>query len=477
MVGWIILIAVLALILVLIVRAVGFKPEAASNNGAEPVSVDGQHALESLQAMVRFPTISRWAPEKADEAVFENFRAYLKQRYPLAHSHCPQERIGQSGIVFHWKGRSSESPTVLMAHYDVVPADDADAWKYPPFSGSLEGDVLWGRGTIDTKCTLCGILEAVEAQLSKGYVPQKDIFLSFSGDEEVFGTSAPAIVKWLKEKGISPALVVDEGGAVVNNIFPGVKEACALIGVGEKGMANIEISWEGHGGHASTPSRVTPMGRLAKAITQIEAHPFKANLPGPTVEMMETLGRYSGFGLKIIFANLWLFKGLISRLFSKAGGELGAMCHTTIAFTQASGSSAVNVIPTRVSAVANLRLGRDTTMEQAVAHFQKTAGESIKVKLLSGMNASPYADTSSDAWKRVKLAAGQTYPEAVVSPYIMMACSDSRNFCAICDNVLRFSPIALTKAQLGLIHGRDERLSKQQLEKCVEFFVRLIINS
>lgn len=213
MIGWLILAAVLALCAVLCIRAARFKPEAGAGAAPTPVAVDTEGTVQRLAQMVRIPTVSNYDAEKFDETQFEGFREKLRELYPRVHAMCPPVRIAHTGMLFHWKGKSSAAPVVLMAHYDVVPVDEA-GWKHPPFCGEVFDGELWGRGTLDTKITLLGILEAAERLMSEGFVPRNDVYFSFSGDEEVSGPSAPAIVEYLKERGVRPAMVVDEGGAV-----------------------------------------------------------------------------------------------------------------------------------------------------------------------------------------------------------------------------------------------------------------------
>ena len=208
------------------------------------------------------------------------------------------------------EGPFSDDATVLMAHYDVVAADSAE-WDKPPFSGEIDEDgVLWGRGAIDTKITLCAILEAAEMRMRNGFVPEHDVYLSFSGDEEIMGPSAPAIVAWMEEKSIHPALVLDEGGAVVTGVFPGVKKPCAVVGITEKGVLDIEFSARAAGGHSSAPALRQPVVDLAKAIEKISRKPFPLRLTPAAAKMFNTLGRHSSFAFRLLFANLWCFPAL-----------------------------------------------------------------------------------------------------------------------------------------------------------------------
>jgi carboxypeptidase PM20D1 len=374
---------------------------------------------------------------------------------------------------------------LLMAHYDVVPADERQ-WSKPPFAGIIEDGVLWGRGSIDTKITFCAIFEAAEALLSLGFMPMQDIYFAFGHDEETRGEGAPAIVAVLQARGIRPEMVLDEGGAIVQNLFPGVKEPIAVVGMAEKGVLDVEFVLEGSGGHSSTPGRVNPMGVMSKIILRVDKNPFRAHLPVEVREMFSVLGRHMPFGFKIIFANLWCFKPLLLVLLPLIGRELNALCRTTCVFTMAEASSASNVIPERVRAVANLRLAALDTVDNALKHLSrqamiasKKAREGadplkLRVSVVSGHNASPSCSTAAEAYRKLSGTIESVFRGTVVTPYIMLGASDSRHFCTISNNVLRFSPIKLSKEELRSIHGIDEKLAVEKVGKVVEFYAALI---
>ena len=252
MVGWVILVLVLVFLAVLLLRAAAFRPEASESAAAQPCSVDGDAAVAHLAEMVRIATVSSDDPKAFDEAKFGQFRDLLRKLYPHVFASCGFEQLDHTEILFKWSGKSSAAPAVLMAHYDVVAVEES-RWKHPPFCGEIFEGELWGRGTLDTKITLMGILESADRLIAEGFVPENDIYMAFAGDEEVNGTGAQSAVKTLKDRGIRPAIVVDEGGAVVSGIFPGVKEPMAVIGIGEKGLANMRLTAKSEGGHASHP--------------------------------------------------------------------------------------------------------------------------------------------------------------------------------------------------------------------------------
>ena len=473
MILWILLGAVALLIVVVLLRAAAFRPKEEPLEESPAPELDGERIVESLRRMIRCKTVSSYDAGKMDDVEFEKFRSLLKERYPTVYERCSCDRVGRNGLLYCCKGKEPGKETVLMAHYDVVPVSEEE-WEKPPFEGAVEDGVLWGRGAIDTKVTLCGVMEAMEHMLKEGFVPQHDIYLSFGGDEESASTDAPAIVAELENRGVKPDMVVDEGGAVVNGVFPGVSQPCALIGAGEKGLCNIRISAKSGGGHASTPPKVTALGQVSRAVAAIESHPMGASFPKPTLEMFDILGRRAPFVYRILFGNLWLFSGLLKKVFTKMGGEMNAMCRTTVAFTVAEGSSAPNVLPSEASVVANCRISGIDTVESTLAYFKAHCPAGLTAQVLQGSDPTPYADTKGPQWGKVKKAIHAAYPDAVVAPYVMLACSDSRHFCKICDNVMRFSPLRLTKEERGLIHAANERIPVEKAVDCAKFYVKLI---
>ena len=327
---WLILAALAVLAAVVLVRTVRFTPGPAPAVPAGEETIDRDKAVENLRTLVRCRTVSNTDRALEDEAEFEKLIHTLPELYPNVFKVCKFERLEDRALLFTWTGKAHTDPTVLMAHYDVVDVDEA-GWKKPPFDAVLEDGVVWGRGTLDTKVTFNGVLTAADKLIGEGYVPAQDIYFAFSGGEEVNGLGAVHIVDWFEANHITPALVVDEGGAVVEDVFPGVKQPCGLIGIAEKGMLNVEYKVKSGGGHASAPKPHSPLVALSEACTKIESHPFKAHVTKPVAEMFDTLGRYSNFTYRMIFANLWLFGDVLDSICRKSGGELNALMRTTVA--------------------------------------------------------------------------------------------------------------------------------------------------
>lgn len=484
-------------VVILLVRAALYRPLSAevypvqrSVDSTSP-DVSYEEAACHLAELVSCRTVipkSENGGGKEDEGGYEQykkFRSLLKKFYPLIHSNLDLELVNEHSLLYRWVGQGSEKPLVLLAHYDVVPAFK-EQWQHPPFDGVIVEGVIWGRGTLDTKGTLCGICEAVEGMLIKGFKPARDIYFAFGHDEETMGAGAPGIVEILKNRDVYPELVLDEGGAIIQGVFPGVDRPIAVIGLAEKGIVDIEVVLEGSGGHSSTPGRINPLSEMSKIILRLDKNPFRSYLPGEVKEMFAVIGRHMPFTFRIIFANMWCFQPLLTTILPLLGRELNALCRSTCVFTMVEGSKASNVIPDRVRAVANLRLAAIDPLDEALKHITEQAFAAsqkarkareplkLKVSLLHGHNASASSSTASAAYQTLKQTISESFRDTIVSPYIMLGATDSRHYCAICDNVFRFSPIRMNKEELHSIHGVDERITVEKLGGIVDFYRTLI---
>ena len=474
MIGILILLALLAFIAVVAVRTKNFTPREQPALTGDSYSFDRDAAVDALAQLVRCKTVSYNDPSLEDNAEFDNLISLLPTLYPRVFDVCSVRQLPDRALLLRWPGRNHGDPAVLMAHYDVVPVDE-DKWEKPPFAGILENGILWGRGTLDTKVTFNGIFSAANYLIGKGFRPENDIYFAFSGGEEVNGKGAANIVQYFIDHHVQPAIVVDEGGAVVENVFPGVSQPCGLIGIAEKGMLNAQFRTLSAGGHASAPKPHTPVGILAAACKRVEDHPFKAHIEGPAAKMFDTLGRYSTPLYRMIFANMWCFGWVIDLLGRLSGGEMNALVRTTVAFTQMEGSSARNVIPPEAKMVANMRLNPHDDLASALGYLRRVVkNPDVEVTALEGFNPSPISETDCPAWNKVASAVANTWPGCIVSPYLMVQCSDSRHYGKLSNHVYRFSAMDMTAEERATIHGNNERIRVESVAKAVEFYIRLM---
>ena len=465
-VGIILLLFIIALIKTLLTptRIAGYKPY--------PDPDREQKYAEVLAEMIRCETVS-YSGEK-DPEKYRNFHKVLKMLFPLVFEKLEVTDL-DGNLLIHWKGSSSDKPLVLMSHQDTVPADGK--WLHEPFSGDIVHGRVWGRGTSDTKGTLMGFFQAVEELLEEGYTPKQDLYLSSSCTEEWSGPGCPTIVRELKKRGVKPYLVCDEGGGILTDPIDGVPGNFAMIGVVEKGMANVKFTAKGSGGHASSPEKDSPIARLSKFVCEMEkGKAFKKELRPEIFTMFKTFAPYSCLGLKFVFSNLWLFKPLLPAAMAQLSPQVGAMLSTTIAFTMQSGSENYNSIPLEATLGANVRFIPHQGMDESLKILETKASKyNISMEVIEAENFSKIADTKCDAFRMMQSTVEKTFPGIVTSPIILVGSTDATIYDEICDTVVRFAPVIYGQEQLECIHAPNENIETNCLPGCVDFYKNLII--
>ncbi len=387
------------------------------------------------------------------------------------------ERINDYALIYKWKGtNSSQKPIGLTSHYDVVPVLEGTEtnWEHDPFGGVVADGMIFGRGTLDDKIGVIGILEAVEYLLGEDYTPERDVYLMFGFDEEIGGElGAKAIAKTLRNRGIQFEFVLDEGGAIVENMVPGVDQPVAVVGIAEKGSATAELTIEGSGGHSSQPKDHTNIGRIAAAIAKLEDTQFDEELRGPVNNLFEFVAPEMSFPLKYVFANKTIFKPIIEKILLKEPAT-AALLRTTIAPTIFQAGEQYNALPEKASAIINLRLMPGDSLEDVEKFIKETIDdEDIKVKV-SGIEASKVSSVDSWHFKSIQQAARNVYKEAIVAPYLMFAGSDARPYDQISDNTYRFLPVLITGDDLNKMHGTNEQVSEENFINAIIFYVEII---
>ncbi|MDO9377637.1 MAG: M20/M25/M40 family metallo-hydrolase [Nocardioidaceae bacterium] len=433
-------------------------------------------AVDALRALVRIRTVSHADPALRDEEPFVAVVAELRRRFPLLHEQLELTPIPGHALLFRWPGRSAARPVVLMAHLDVVPVDDAAPWQHPAWEARVVDGHVWGRGTLDDKGPLVCTAAAVERLLARGFVPAQDVWLSFGTTEEVSGETAPLAVDELERRGVRPWFVVDEGGAVASDAFPGVTRPVGVVGVAEKGTTTIELRVDGRGGHASTPARMDATARVARAVVRLDRSPMPVSVPAPTIELFRRLAPHAPRPLRRLMAGAGSLRPVLARVLVAAGPETAAMARTTVAVTTLSGSPAHNVLASTARAGVNVRVMVGDTVDGVVAHLRRAIhDEKVRVSVVESGEASPVSPVDDDAFRLLERTIGEQFPEAVVAPYVMMAATDARFFTRICPRVYRWSPLRMSGEQRASLHSFDERVGVDDLADGVLWYERLLV--
>lgn len=461
---------IVLLLLIAAVRAL-LLPSQKSTYVPNPDPDRAMALAKKLSRMVQYDTVS--VPDTNQREKFLGFHKILEELFPLVHDRLEKTEI-DGNLLFFWKGKSSEKPLVLMSHQDVVPAEGQ--WQHGPFSGDIENGLVWGRGTSDTKCSVMAFFQAVEELLAAGYVPENDVYLSSSCTEEWSGDGCPKLVNELKKRGVRPWLVCDEGGGVITDPMGGIKGNFAMLGVFEKGRANVRFTAKSDGGHASTPPAHSPIARLSAFVNEVETRRvFRRKLPKEVAAMFETLAPYATFPMKLIFSNLWLFRPILLQVLPMISSQAGAMIRTTAAFTMLSGSDAFNVLPQEATLGANLRFIPHQGMEESLSILKKLAKKhKLSMDVVIANDYTKPVDIHGEAFQTMQRTVERTFPGCPSSPYVMTGATDSRFYQDICENVVRFAPVVYGPMQMKGMHGIDETIGMSCLPGAVDFYKNLI---
>lgn len=464
----------LLLIIVILVRTFTFKEKNNVQRKGGEIPKSSEDIVYKLGQIIKCKTVSHNDANLIDFKEFDKMIELTKKLWPTVYEKCEFTETDDRALMFYLKGKSNEKPTVLMAHYDVVPV--TEGWDSDPFLGEVKDGYLYGRGTIDTKGTMACCLSALEEALKEGYIPNNDLYLTFGSNEEVCGNSQYNLVIKLKEKNIKPALVFDEGGGILENAFPGVNSDIAFLGMVEKGMLNIKLSIDSNGGHSSSPKKNGPVIKLSKALIKLEKHPMKPQLTQTTDELLRVMGKNASFGLRLVLANLWLFKPLVKKIFTIASSDTRALLTSTFAFTTLNGGNQINIIPNHVEAGINCRLAPFDTCEDVIKHVKNVINDpDIKITYENTNKIYPECSFKQPGYQLIKDTIVETYNGTVVSPFIMLGGTDGRHYCEISDCVIRFTPMKLTNDDRKGVHGLNEKVKVETLEKCLEFYRRLLM--
>jgi carboxypeptidase PM20D1 len=449
---------------------------------AEPVAVptiDADAAAEHLAGLLQIPTVS--LPSGGTDAAFEALHAYLAATYPRVHAAMQVEAIGHSRL-YRWEGRdASRPPVLLLAHLDVVPVEPGTEsdWRQPPFSGAIANGAVWGRGALDDKTAVVGLLEAAEALLSEGFVPERTIVFGFGHDEEVGGTQgAAALAARLAESSERFAFVLDEGGIIVEGALPGIDPPVAFVGVAEKGYASFQLTLAADGGHSSMPPPTGAIGRLGDAVARLERAQMPSRLQGPTRQMIETLTPHMPWTSRLALSNLWLLDGVVAWGLTKDSAS-AASVRTTTAPTIFEAGSAENVLAQQARAVVNFRILPGDTVDSVRAHVVDVIDDAdIGVECIGACrDPSRTSGIDTEGFAVIGGAIAQTFDGVIVTPYLVVGGTDARHYEGLSDAVYRFLPLQIRSEERAMLHGTNEQVAVEAVGTAVRFYAAILRSS
>ena len=476
---YVILAVLAATTLYVVVRSAVFSRRQRDAEPAPYLAIDQTAVAEHLAAAIRCETVPLDEQGTPDPGAFSQLHRLLAQTYPRVHEHLEREVVNDYSLLYVWAGSDvALDPVMLMAHQDVVSADPVTLpeWTHPPFEGCIADGFVWGRGTLDIKNQLIGIMEAAEMLLAQGYKPERTILFGLGHDEETGGVNGCKVMgQLLKQRGIHLAGIVDEGGGIVEGLAAGIRGPVALIGASEKGYLTTAITVKGQPGHSSTPPPQTAIGVLARALARLEAHPMPAHVRRLR-PMYHGIGRAAPIYLQVAFANVWLFGPWLKRWLT-AVPEMNASIRTTTALTIVQGGTEDNTIPSEARATANFRLLPGDTIAETLEHARKVIDDDrVQITPIEGKynEALPVAPSSGPAYEGLQQVIRQVFGNPPVAPFVMLGGTDCQHFVPVCDHIYRFTSLVMDESFRGLEHGIDERIPMAGMADMVRFYVRLM---
>lgn len=486
------------------------KPSEATQTMTEHFLAQQHYLATRLSGAVRIPTVSydsfvEWdkapeSPEEADRrAVFRGrileLHAYLRDQYRRAFSELEVTVVNELSLVLRWKAKKGAGgaagaagagagkdlrPVAFAAHMDVVPCPNAARWHEEPFSGAIKDGYVHGRGSIDDKQAVLGLLEAVEANLEAGFSPSRDIYLLFGHDEEIGGNhGAHHIAAHLLANKVQLEFLLDEGLFVMCDVVPGHAAPVAMVCPAEKGSVTVELTLQGTPGHSSTPEFETPIGIMSAAVSRLERNPLPAYFGGGIEEQLfQAVSPGLPLPLRVLVHNSWLFGGLLKKVLASKP-KTSTLVRTTTALTVFKSGDKSNVVPGEARALVNHRIHPKDTVESVVAYDRRIVNDPrIKFKVLESRPPAPVSSTTSAAFGRIKRCVKAVYPEAVVAPGIMVANTDTRHYWTVAENIYRFCPTFMrNKEDLAMFHGLNEKISTENYARIAAFYAGLMQDS
>jgi len=471
-----VLLFILVLLLIALYRTVTHTASVDGIIAGEVIAIDEEKASQNLAASIRFKTISYQDKEMFPYEEFNNFIKWAAATYPEFHQAMEIDQLKHS-LLFKWQGSDSTlAPILFEGHHDVVPIipGTENLWQENPFAGVISNNRIWGRGALDDKSGVIGLMEAATYLIKSNFKPKRTIYFSFGHDEEVGGGGAALITKKLKAEGVQLHWSLGEGSFVNKGFFPGIDKFVAPINVAEKGSANLMIIAKAKGGHSSTPPKRTAVTILAEALIKLEKEPLPGSLEGLSAAMFNEVSKHMPFGYRFLFANRWLFGGILDSQLSSTP-VINAMIRTTTAPTMLNGSVKSNVLPIEATALINFRLHPRDTTESVTNHVRRIVGSNdVEVRFLGGREASEISSWDSPGFKVVSSALEKVYVEIVPVPGLMIAASDTRHYSKIADNSFRFNPFFIVPEDMTGIHGTNESIEVDSFISGIKTYIEII---
>ena len=429
--------------------------------------------IAKLSEMINCKTV--WTSDDRNKDEFDRFYRVIEENFPLVAKNAKRISFGGGCFFYIIEGKDAKKNILLMSHHDVV--DGGDGWNTDPFVATEIDGQLYGRGSIDTKTPLFAELQAAEEMLAEGHsFDGINLYIGSSNNEEVGGDGMVLAVEYFKQNGIRFDTLLDEGGAITEGQIPGVKNKSAVVAVHEKSRhyyrCRINSDQIGHGGFGkAADSAAERMSRFIAEVGEKKDKIFKGHFYPEVRATFERQVPYMAFPMNLLFGNISLFGPIIKKIMMGIPAA-SAMLSTGLSFPSVNATNPENPIfrAKEAEAVMFLRCVREEEMLSGLKEIEKIAAmHGVTIELIERDYCIP-TDFEGAAFKKVEALLNKNFPDVIVAPFLLTAGTDARRFSDVADNILRFAPIDLSKAQFATIHNANENISVTNVGECVCFY-------
>ncbi len=420
-----------------------------------------------------------------NEIIAAKFCADLLKKEGFENIKIIESESGRGSCVCRWKGSDPNAKSLLLlAHLDVVPADPI-TWKKPPFSGEIDGEYVWGRGSLDCKGLVASEAMATIILKREGFKPKGDIVLAFTADEEAGGENGVGYLVRNHWKTIKADYIVNEGGGFLLPIGKDPKDY--IVQTGEKGVFWTKIRVKGRGGHGSGPikKKDNAMYKMSKITQKLIDYKSPVEISAPVKEMAQQIT------LPKIVKKILTSKRLIRPALKVADKFIGdfvsqvvlPLVIDVINPTGFKASEKVNVIPDAVEMTFDCRLlpghDRNTLKEHLKKALGKKLFKEIEIIPIEPTQPATINSIENPFWKIVEDTIKQMHEGAKLVPMLSAGSTDGKFLRERGSYVLGFSPMRkdpnMTYAEMmEMAHGKNERMWIPNFSYDVEFFYRLV---
>lgn len=443
--------------------------------------MDQTAAIQHLSRIIQCETISEFSGKVSNPEAFVEMHDVLFTIFPEVFKQAQIEKFGEFALLLKWQGSHDQlKPMLLIAHQDVVPVEETEYehWQYPPFSGTVANGFIHGRGALDMKSSLIAILEAMNQLILDSILLKRTVYLYLGDDEEVGGVTAKIASEWMRAQNISLSYIIDEGGVILEKMIPALDKPICMIGVGQKGMLNLELTVTSESGHSSIPPKTTPIDILGAAISKLKHCEMPVHVDALVFTLFEKLAPYMPFTQRVLLSNLWLSRPLITHKLAQ-NPLMNAMMRTTLAPTMFHAGFKFNILPEMATAVINCRLYPGDTEDTVVSHIQNLLKNTdVTIKVLESFKPPKVSSIDSASFKIIEKTVRTVHgDDLIVAPVLTIGGTDGRHFAQLADNTYHFLYMRGSMEDFKGYHGINERISIQNFLNSIDFYQQLLINS